>query len=95
MAVIRVNKVDLYFNGNRILLSDGKTILSREVREYVESDKDRLHVVKEGETWESISFDMFGDSKYWHYLADINNVFNPFDAPPVGEPVIIPDLDNY
>lgn len=93
--IIRLNKVDLYSNGNRVKLPTGETIITRQKRVYVQSPNDRLHKVVDGETWDSIAFDKYGDSKYWHYLADINEIFNPFDPLPIGEDIIIPDIDNY
>lgn len=92
---IKLNKVDLYYNGSRVEVNAEETILIRDRRSYVESVNDRTHTVKEGETWDLIAFDKYGDSKYWHYIADINKVFNPFDKPPVGEGIIIPSIHNY
>lgn len=92
---IKLNKVDLYFNGNQTQVDDDVTILVREPREYVESSNDRVHTVRQGETWQSIAFDKYGNSKYWHYITDINEIFNPFDDLPVGSSIIIPDIDNY
>jgi hypothetical protein len=91
----KLHKTDLYFNGAIVNLVEGNPILTREPREYIESKDDRIHYVVEGETLDFIAYTYYLDSKYWHYIADINKIFNPFLDLLPGSTLIIPTLANY
>ena len=101
MAVVRIVKTDLYSNGSvqELPLESPQItnikVLQRENREYVEDDTDKKRDVKQEDTWQNIAFSEYKDSKYYHYLLDINNVFNPFDPVPVAEQIVIPPLTRF
>lgn len=40
------------------------------------------HIVKEGETLQSIAYQYYGDSGHWHRLVAFNHIINPFDLKP-------------
>lgn len=40
------------------------------------------HIVKEGETLQSIAHKYYGDSGYWHRLVAFNHIINPFSLEP-------------
>lgn len=95
MATIKLSRIDLYSNGNILEFNTNEAMLVRDPRSYVESEKDRIYTTVMGDTWDSIAFNFYGNSKYWHFIADVNNVFNPLEELEVGMEVLIPDIDNY
>lgn len=40
------------------------------------------HIVKEGETLQSIAYRYYGDSGYWHKIVAFNHIVNPFELKP-------------
>ena len=94
MATLKLKRTDQYANGNTITVN-GITRLIRRKRVYIESKKDKLRFVREGDTWQSIAKQEYGDAKYYHYLLDVNGVKNPFTTLTIGTEIIIPDLVNY
>lgn len=48
------------------------------------------HIVKEGETLQSIAYQYYGDSGYWYRLVAFNNIINPFELKPFTR-IFIPE----
>jgi nucleoid-associated protein YgaU len=88
-------KNDLYANGTKTVVKDEPTTMRRENRTYVPSKNDKVHTSIQGENWQDISFKYYKTAKLYHYLMDINKVFNPFDTIVAGSSIIIPDIENY
>lgn len=40
------------------------------------------HIVKAGETLQSIAYQYYGNSGYWHRLVAFNHIINPFKLEP-------------
>lgn len=72
---------------------EGDESLERFKLNHVPSEKDKLHTVRDYDNLSDISFDYYGNSKYWWIIADINNIDNPFELL-VNSNLIIPDLDS-
>jgi nucleoid-associated protein YgaU len=59
-----------------------------------ELSPDRIrHRVEAGETLDLIAFDYF-DSRYWHLIAEVNDIINPFDVKP-GTLLWIPSEEDF
>lgn len=62
------------------------------------SNKDKVHIVIDGERLDTIAYKYYGNSKYWWVLADANDIkdtlINPFVLDS-GTKLLIPDLDNF
>lgn len=46
------------------------------------SDIKATHILKEGETLQSVAFQYYGDSGYWHRIVAFNHIINPFELKP-------------
>lgn len=84
---------DLYANGYFVQFDDGTQILQREIEPYTLSPGDEYVTGVVGEDITQLSYDAYTNSKLWHKIADVNNIFNPFDSI-AGKGLIIPKLDN-
>lgn len=49
-----------------------------------------LHTVKPGETIQGIAFKYYGDSGKWGDIADVNNIYFPFEELDEGQQIVIP-----
>jgi len=87
--------MDLYKRkGTIITFDDGLKILIRAKTILTERTLYKNHIVKEGETLESIAFKEYKAGGYWLMLMDINtDIFNPFELE-VGSNVILPRLNS-
>ena len=94
MASISLRSNNPYSNpiGYIINYPEGDQSLERFKVNYVASDKDKLHTITEFDTLWNISFDYYGDSKFWWLIADANDIENPFEITPNSN-IIIPDID--
>ena len=53
----------------------------------------RAYEVREGDTWVSLSFKIYGDSALWWVLAEYNDVVDPFAELVPGTTLVIPSND--
>lgn len=95
MAKLKLIKTDPYANGNTVALKTGETILTRELRLHVPSASDTTVEALQDVSWQKLAFDSYGNSKYYHYLLDVNKVFNPFEVVPLGTDILVPTIENY
>lgn len=79
-----------YLDGYIISYPNGDVSLERQPLEF--SGDYLVHTVLEGETIQSIAFRYYGDSGYWFYIADINNIFNSFVDLVEGMELLIPKI---
>lgn len=79
-----------YSNSVAILFDNGDIILERQIQKKINNTL--VHTVKEGETIQSIAFQYYGDSGYWVYICDVNNIFNPFVELEEGMQIYIPSI---
>lgn len=54
------------------------------------STNPKTHVIREGETLASISYQYYGDSGHWGKIALYNNILNPFKEVVPNKQIIIP-----
>lgn len=80
-----------YYNGSVAVFGDGTLSLDPAPLAYEKSDQDRYYTVIDEENLNNIAFQAYGDSKLWHILAKVNNIFDPFILES-GSTLIIPDL---
>jgi len=53
----------------------------------------RAHVMRDGETLQSIAFEAYGDATRWRAIAEANGIDDPMRLPPRGATVAVPRLD--
>lgn len=90
---------DLFFNGKLINFDNGEKILVRENITYDSKQPDLYHVVQRGDTITYLAWKYYSDiiaensSRYWKYIADVNNIINPLDLTEyIGKNLIIPNF---
>jgi len=92
MALL-LKEENLFANGYVIELPDGRSLLKRDKPSYNPlANKDRTHIITEGDKPWILAYRFYGDDKRWHAIMDVNKIYNPFDLP-IGLEIIIPDLD--
>lgn len=69
---------------------EGDVSLERPISKYPPSPRVVTHTVLPGETIHSISFQYYGDSAYWMYIADFNNLMFPLGELESGSILQIP-----
>jgi len=76
----------------RVVFEDGETAAMYVPRTTTVVPPEGLegHLVKAGETFESMAFELFGDANKWYVLADFNpHIFFPLDLK-VGDRIVRP-----
>ena len=87
------NTEGLYDRGYLINFSAGELVVYRTPVFYTSTINDEHYVIKDGESLLDIAREKYGSSNIWFILADVNdNVEDIFDLP-VGEVIVIPNLD--
>lgn len=85
---------DLYNTGNILEFKNGEPLLERTKYTRTEDISDQIHTIVEGDTLTSIANKYYQEPLYWYLIADINEIFNPFELE-IGTNIIIPNLMNY
>ena len=85
-------KDNLYEGGALINYQEGDQSLQRTKLVYVPSVDDKFHIVMDEDQLESIAFKYYRSTKLWWLIADINDIFNPFELE-TGSKLIIPDVN--
>lgn len=89
---------DLYYNGFTIVFDNGEQLLERPLIPYESKQPDLYHTVKQGDTITGIAWKYYKDftndsTKYWKYIADVNNIQNPLDLTEyLGKNLLIPNF---
>jgi nucleoid-associated protein YgaU len=90
---LRLPKENLYSNGYIVDLGEEGMLLKRDRLIYnFKSERDVRHRVTAGETLSSLAYRYYNNSLSWFILADVNNIYNPFNLTP-GSILLIPDID--
>lgn len=88
---MEINQDNPFVTGFVFQYLEGDFSLERAKLKYIPSENDKLHQVTEWDNLSDLSFDNYGSSKWWWVIADINNVFDPFNLSSHIN-LIIPDL---
>jgi len=89
---------NLYQNGRIIQFDTGEQILLRDLLTKEDFDNFEYHTVKDDEELTVIAYKFYAAkikdaSKYWWVIADVNNIFNPYDISDlVGKELLIPNI---
>ena len=81
-----------YSNQRVFRFKEGDVMADRIPFVWVPSQKDKTHVVVEGERLDTLAFKYYGNSTLWYVIADVNEIFNPFETLEPGEELLIPGL---
>lgn len=83
---------DPYSNGLIISYPEGDFSLERIPPQFVDNQDDKLHIVKDEDTLNSIAQQYYKEGKYWYIIADKNNLLDIFTLY-TGQQLIIPNLN--
>lgn len=86
--ISRYSVFPVYFN-----LEDNKYITGTTAHLYQDASYVN-HVVKQGDTWDSISLYYYNNPTYYWVLCDYNRVQDPFVEPAVGSTIKVPTFSN-
>lgn len=87
---LRVNNP--YSNGEIFVFNEGDSVMDGNTIDYIKSIKDRYFTVEQGDSLWSISFEAYGDSKYYWVIAQANNIDESYRLD-IGQSLLIPDLE--
>lgn len=80
-----------YRDGYTLVYEDGESTLETHIPNTIISPKDKIHIVKDGESIHSIAHQYYKDSGKWYIIASANHIFNPFREIVPGTKLIIPN----
>lgn len=87
---------DYYNDSIRIADSEFGNLLIKRPINYIVTASDNRHVISSGETLSSISHRYYNTDRYAVFIAEVNNILNPFEGLElqleVGSIIIIPDV---
>lgn len=93
MVELNLDIMNPYSIGTLVELNSEETILVRERLNYKRNKSDKLHTTKEDENIFSISYQYYGDSRWYWVIWDVNpEIETPFNLAPNLD-ILIPDLD--
>lgn len=77
-----MSNISPYDSAQAISMPNGE-LLTKEYGLYINPDSPYVqvlkeHIVKEGETLQSIAYQYYGDSGYWTAISSYNRIINPF-----------------
>lgn len=82
-----------YFGGYQLYTSDNKTLLYAEEPIFVDSPEDIIHTTQEGDTFSSLAFTYYNNSKWAFLIALRNDVAEGFEELPKS--LTIPSLTKF
>lgn len=85
---------DIYSSGYLVKFTEGDIALLRKAITLDSSIDDNYHVIKQGDSLNSIAFDYYADSKFWFIIADVNGIQNPFEIT-IGQSLVIPNQSRF
>lgn len=80
-----------YSIGNIFVFPEGDFLLDRTPIDVDKSIYDKYHTVIDGDTLGKIAFNEYGNSKEWWVIADVNDLYWPFELT-LGDLLLIPDI---
>lgn len=84
---------NIFASGYILEFPEGDRMLLRREAAYTPSvNKDLVHTVRGGDTITAIAHRYYNSDLWWHVIADVNQIHNPFELI-LGQELIIPDLD--
>lgn len=89
---------NLYQNGRIIQFDNGEQLLIRDQLEAQDFKDFEYYAVTQDDELTKIAYEMYHTkikdaSKYWWVLADVNNIFNPFDISDlIGTELRVPNI---
>lgn len=98
---ISLDPSDLYSNGSQIVFTSGEGKLLRNKVDYIGKEGDSYYTVKYEDTITSIAYKHYKSkvdrpSRYWHIIADANNIQNPLDLSSlISKKILIPDVISF
>lgn len=92
IPILELRENNPYSNGSIYLFVEGDFLLDRTPIEYEQSITDKYVVIKDGEDLSKISFDNYGNSKWWWVIYDVNQLDDPFVLN-TGDLLVIPELN--
>lgn len=93
MATLKLKEENIYADGYIVNLDEERKLLKSNPLSYTPSAANDIgYILKEEEKLWDVAFRFYGNSKWWFVLAEVNNIFNPFEIP-MGTNLIIPDID--
>ena len=81
-----------YSNGSVFRFKEGDRQLNRVPLTYTKGPKDKTYTILQGDTLHAIAQNMYGSSKWYWVLQDVNNYVLSLDIT-IGDNIVIPDLD--
>lgn len=85
--------MDPYRNATRLIYPNSDYSLEPNFPTQVKSYNYEMYTVKEGDTLQNIAYKYYGDSGYWHYIMEMNDIVNPFEEVVIGKLLKIPKLN--
>lgn len=98
-TTITVSANNLYANGRIFEFENGEILLVRDKVRYTGGVDDEWETLRSGDRLELIAWRYYKDKvsnpeRLWWIIADVNNVFNPFDlSAHVGNDLLIPNYE--
>ena len=87
-------KTDLYSEGFIVNYKEGDKSIHHKMIMHKDSLNDKSHRVILGDTLTGIAYKFYKNSSLWFYIADVNNIDNPFILE-TGKSIIIPNINKY
>lgn len=81
-----------YADGTVFTFPEGDNQLTRSPLVYTKSPKDRTYTVSQGDDLWTISYNAYGNSKWYWVIQEVNAYLSAIDIT-MGDVIIIPDLD--
>ena len=82
-----------YSTGSVFTFDEGDSVLDEGDFDYVKSTRDRYFTVVQGDTLWSISFEAYGNSKWYHAIQKANGIDEAYSLE-IGTSLLIPDIEN-
>lgn len=84
-----------YTNAIVVLYNEGDYSLEKEIKVFPETVLDTTHIVREDDTLTSLANQYYGNGRYWHVIADKNDLLNiNIFSLTVGSKLIIPSKES-
>lgn len=93
---VSIGLFDFYNRSTRVADDLHGNLLIKTPFQYIITASDIRHAVSSGDTLNSIAHKYYGNDRYALYIAEVNNIINPFDGLEnqigIGKLIVIPDV---